>query len=457
LLQLATAARAARLPWLEVLVDGAGGVDAAALPPALARAAGLLRRWQALLHRLTPHELLDRIVQEGELLPRLAAAVPPTQRAAALHAVQAFVAAALHDEGGRLASAYGLLRALRAGRLRAFAAEPAGAVQLLTVHGAKGLEARAVLVADCDPEARPAERALVLVDWPVGDAAPRRVAFVRDQATLAPSLRALWDGNEAAIEREETNGLYVAATRAREWLVLSCTEPYQRRVGAAPSWWHRMHRWATLWEPPQAAADVDGELAGGVDGATSVPVPQLPALLPHLRAATEAPAAAPARSDERAARLGTAVHRVLEWSGSGALAAARGDLAAASRAAAHEAGLAAADAAAVQAIAARVLASPDCARFFSGPQLRWAGNEVPLAWQGALLRLDRLVALASPEGAGLTWWVLDYKLTHDPRSDAALHEQLARYVAAVRALQPGDAVRGAFITGAGELVEVTGL
>jgi ATP-dependent helicase/nuclease subunit A len=434
LLLLAGAARAARTPWLAALLEG----TPPAASPAWQRARELLPRWQQQLHRLTPHELLDRIVHEGDLLPRLAAALPEARRAAALHAVQAFVGAALHEEGGRLASAYGLLRALRAGRLRATAAVPSGAVQLLTVHGAKGLEARAVLVADADPEPRAPERALVLVDWPVDAAAPRRVAFVRNEAALAPSLADAWSEHLAAIEREETNGLYVAATRACEWLVFSRTEP-SKPAGNPRSWWRRVHALAEPWEPVAAEA--------GAAAATGAPVsvPRLPTLaLP----AAPAPAPPTPAGDTRDARLGTAVHRVLEWAaGDGAA-----QLAALSRAAVREAGLPAGEAAAVHTIAAQVLASPDCARFFTGPQIRWAGNEVPLAWQGALLRIDRLVALAEGEGGGATWWVLDYKLAHDPGSDPALREQLSRYVAAVQALQPGDAVRGAFITGQGRLL-----
>ena len=66
-------------------------------------------------------------------------------------------------------------------------------------------------------------------------------------------------------------------------------------------------------------------------------------------------------------------------------------------------------------------------------------------------RIDRLVALQDP--AGTSWWVLDYKLQGAPAADAANREQLQRYVDAVQRLQPGERVRGAFITGAGELVE----
>jgi ATP-dependent helicase/nuclease subunit A len=49
--------------------------------------------------------------------------------------------------------------------------------------------------------------------------------------------------------------------------------------------------------------------------------------------------------------------------------------------------------------------------------------------------------------------VLDYKLQHAPQRVAGYREQMARYVRAVQALQPGDVVRGAFITAAGELVQ----
>jgi ATP-dependent helicase/nuclease subunit A len=49
--------------------------------------------------------------------------------------------------------------------------------------------------------------------------------------------------------------------------------------------------------------------------------------------------------------------------------------------------------------------------------------------------------------------VLDYKLQHDPAQVAVYREQLAGYVQAVRALQPGDAVSGAFITAQGEVIE----
>ena len=57
-------------------------------------------------------------------------------------------------------------------------------------------------------------------------------------------------------------------------------------------------------------------------------------------------------------------------------------------------------------------------------------------------------------GTAPAWWVLDYKLQHRPQDLPAYHEQLHRYREAVRRAQPGAAVRCAFISGEGALIEV---
>jgi ATP-dependent helicase/nuclease subunit A len=192
----------------------------------------------------------------------------------------------------------------------------------------------------------------------------------------------------------------------------------------------------------------------------AAPVTARVPVLPKLQWQAQ-PVAPKGAADVAAARLGQAVHRVLEWAGRPGLPAGALDLAAASRAAAAEFGLLPAGALRVPQIAGQILASPACARFFGGAALLWAGTEVPVASLGESLRIDRLVALAEPGAGGegsaggrLTWWVLDYKLHGTPAELPAYREQLQRYVAAVQALQPGDAVRGAFITGRGEVVEL---
>jgi ATP-dependent helicase/nuclease subunit A len=82
------------------------------------------------------------------------------------------------------------------------------------VHGAKGLEARAVFLMDADPEPLNAASATLLVDWPVESMHPRCCAFVYSETYCAPSLEPVRDLEAAARRREELNGLYVAMTRA---------------------------------------------------------------------------------------------------------------------------------------------------------------------------------------------------------------------------------------------------
>ncbi|MBL8306249.1 MAG: UvrD-helicase domain-containing protein [Rubrivivax sp.] len=419
-------------PWLRAL-RAAEAVPSAAL----ARAQGLLAGWHPAVQVLPPHDLLDRIVHEGDLRGRLAAAVPADRRAAALGALDALLSATLEHRGARLMSVYTFVRELRAGRVAAAAAAPPDAVRLLTVHGAKGLEARAVLIADCDPVPRNPARHTVLVDWPVDSVAPRRVAFVKSLDAPPPSLLDLVEEEAAAAAREELNGLYVAMTRARERLVFSRTEPHRR--SGPPSWWLRVESRAALWEPrppPSLPAE-----------ARTVQVPILPVVqAPGPGALPDGP------RDTAAARLGQTVHRLLEWAGRPGAPLPLDALPAAAEAAAQAFGLAAAEAPRAAEVARTVLTSAAVAPFFRGEALRWAGNEVPVAEGGEVLRIDRLVLLAGGGDGPDTWWVLDYKLQTGAVSLPLHAAQLARYVAAVQALQPGDRVRAAIVTGSGQLL-----
>ncbi|MCW7542155.1 DNA helicase UvrD, partial [Aquabacterium sp. A7-Y] len=134
--------------------------------PALQRAAVLLASWAEDARRLPPHDLLDRIVEQGELRARYAAALPAELRGAGLAHLDALLALALELDAGRYATPYKLVRALRRRPLAMAARGDAQAVQLLTIHGAKGLEARAVFVVDSEAGPERSETAAVLIDWP---------------------------------------------------------------------------------------------------------------------------------------------------------------------------------------------------------------------------------------------------------------------------------------------------
>jgi ATP-dependent helicase/nuclease subunit A len=430
LLALATAARACGRRWLATLLGSTWEAR-----PVLARAATLLGGLAAAARQLPAHDLLDRIVHEGDLTARLLAAVPPARRATALHAVHALLAASLEAGGGRIVTPYAFVREVRRGFLAAPASPPPDAVRLLTVHGAKGLEARAVVLADTAPADRPPDRATLLVDWPVGSAAPACVAFVASESRPAPTLEPLLADERRERQREELNALYVAVTRAAERLIVSRT--VLARSGA-DTWWQRLEAHATPWRPPRAAPQHD---------TGTVEVDAAPAARP---AAARAAAAVPSGASDP--RRGAAVHRLLEWAGRVDRPLPRERWPSAAEAAAREQGLPERAAPAVLDAARAVLESPACRRFFHGPGLRWAGNEVTLAGPaGQTMRADRIVELDDGAG-GIECWVLDYKLATAPEALAGHRPQLEAYVAAVAAASPGLRVRGAFVAGDGRVV-----
>ena len=195
---------------------------------------------------------------------------------------------------------------------------------------------------------------------------------------------------QALQAREAMNLLYVAVTRARQHLVFSRTLPH--RAGEDPTWWGRMEAQAQPWTVA----------AGAVGGSAQEPVqvPVLPscvaatevgaAQMPRIAGADPTPRPADAQSPA-AARLGQAIHRVLEWAArpGGAVRAARQRLA---EAAAAEFELPASGSAEVLQLASQVLDSPTCAPFFAPEGLRWAGNEVAVGQGADDQRIDRLVA-----------------------------------------------------------------
>ena len=111
------------------------------------------------------------------------------------------------------------------------------AVRLMSIHAAKGLEFHTVCVADLGRR-RPGDEDDLLVD---GDEVGLRLVGLDGSSERALAYEALRDRVRARSAREEDRVLYVAATRARERLVLSGGIPLapwpKDGPGAAPLAW----------------------------------------------------------------------------------------------------------------------------------------------------------------------------------------------------------------------------
>ena len=225
LVALALAARQARetgapAAWFELLQKPEG------LPPDLHGVRATLLRWKQWVDRLPPHDALETIYHDGDVLARFAAAAPAPMRDTVLARLRALLGAALQIDGARYATPYGFVRALKAGGIQGPAVSAAQAVRLLTVHGAKGLEAPIVLMLDSDGAPPRAETMGVVVEWPGEAPAPWRFAFIASETRPPPCSAEALEVEKTARQREELNALYVAMTRARKRLVLSSVEPH---------------------------------------------------------------------------------------------------------------------------------------------------------------------------------------------------------------------------------------
>ena len=257
-----------------------------------------------------------------------------------------------------------------------------------------------------------------------------------------PALVELLDEEKRQRQREELNALYVAMTRARSRLVISRT--VSARVPTVPTWWSRLQPLADLWSLDASQLVV---LPAPTHAALkTLPVWQAPPVMPRAAQVAEADA-----ENQALAKLGEAMHRVLEWVSGGGHQGA--DLARLTAASAQMYGLDAKGRERLARSVQAILSSPDCAPFFDAAQWMWAGNEVPVSVAGLDRRIDRLVCLAGTGGP--TWWVLDYKLGAAPEQNPAYIEQLRAYRTAVQILQPGEPVRAALITGQGRFIDCT--
>jgi ATP-dependent helicase/nuclease subunit A len=431
LIALAESARAQQPPrsWFELLQPDAD------LPAPLPAIAAQLRQWQRWLQVLPPHDALQAIYDDGEVLARFARCAPAPLRASVLANLQALLGAALQVGGGRYLTPYALVRALKAGGIRGPAVAAEGVVRLLTVHGAKGLEAGTVLMLDTDSAPAKPETMGALCEWPGEAPAPWRFAFLASETRPPRCSAEALQVEQAARSREELNGLYVAMTRAERRLVLSSVVPSS--ASPAPTWWQRLLPHATALPAPEAAAPLR---EGGSDASFTlrvVPGPQARAgSMEWLRPA------APEGSD--ASRQGEAMHRLLEtWQpGAGWRPAQLREVER----------VFALDPAATQRAAemAQRILQGEGAWAWDAAQVDWQGNEVELNAGGEPLRIDRLVRR---RGTG-EWWVLDYKSAARPERQPELVEQLRRYAVAVAAANDGAVVRAAFLTAQGTLVEL---
>jgi len=399
----------------------------------LARARMLLQSWMTLAGVLPVHDLLDRIFFEGDVRRRFAAVVPASMHAQVQANLDRLLELALALDAGRYPSLPRFLdevAALRRTRDQEAPGEgqaaQGDAVRVSTIHGAKGLESEIVVLADAHIYWEGERGFRTLVGWPPEASFPQHVSLLGRSAATGEARQQWLQVERERGEQEYWNLLYVAATRAKQVLVVSGVLPQKRDQRYDDTWYRRFEGIQVLAALPAAIAEPPPardirEVREFLPEPCTTGVPKL-----VLR--------------DDPVRLGRAWHAVLE------LASALERLEGLDRESiARRFDLDTVQVTSVFDAARTVLAAPHLARFFSGP----GDAELELIDAGGdLLRIDRLVELDD------ACWVIDFKWRVTPAERPAYARQVERYCDVVRSIHPQQTVRGVLIAADGELIEL---
>jgi ATP-dependent helicase/nuclease subunit A len=409
-------------------------------------AATKLNAWLLAMDTLPVHDLLDRVYHEADVLNSYARAVPEMMRASVIANLNAFMALALEVDSGRFPSLTRFLNELK--RFHALPDNEApdvgavlddsveeteidssiNAVRLMTIHAAKGLESPIVWLIDADNVSNKTDSHTVLSDWQPDDAAPRHFSFWATKALAGKDRAAILEVEANVDAREKLNLLYVAATRAKQYLVVSGTA--RKALPDAVSWHDRGLK---VCEANEASWPLAVELHLALNGLVQTSSDAQPSKIAAWMLPIGARAPLPVSDSKR--EKGIEIHAALE-------AMAQEKTLSSSHA--KRSKLFSAD---ITEAAKKILNAAELQRFFDADKFVAAHNEIEIAIQmsGELImqRIDRLVEFEREV------WVLDYK-TGAGNMDL-YHAQIAAYCDAVMPLYKNKTVRGAVIDLMGEL------
>ena len=273
-----------------------------------------LQQWAALSDRLPVHDLLSHIYTSWNILSRYRASVPDADAEQICQRLKQFLHQSLAIDSGRYSSIGRFVRKIKAANPKVLSindSEKSDAVEIMTVHSAKGLEAPVVFVADCGPNTPPAEQFKAFSPWPAHTDAPALFMLSCKKSAMSRAALALQEKADQAGD-EKLNLLYVALTRARQILIISGVES---RKNTQPGW-HQQIAHALEIDPQTIWLHEHGDKPELSHAAPAVkPAPHETAfsrrLLEPLKC-NHRPQQAPPAVHRPAAEQGAVIHKLLE-------------------------------------------------------------------------------------------------------------------------------------------------
>jgi len=194
-----------------------------------------IKRWRSLADKIPVHDLLDRIYSEGNVLARYDAASPDTLKPRVQANLTRFLELALELDSGRYPSLMNFLQHLRS--LKALVSDAPdeaptetseSRVHIMTIHASKGLEAPVVFLADTITSIKDHSSYSVLVDWPVEKSRPEIFQLIPGSNNRDSLSKKHIEKQKFNQDKENANLLYVAITRAKQFLFVSACLPEKK-------------------------------------------------------------------------------------------------------------------------------------------------------------------------------------------------------------------------------------
>ena len=209
-----------------------------------------LQGWHTLVNTVPVHDLLDHIYFETNLLKRYANSCSDDQKPHVLENLTTLLQVSLDLDAGRYSSVQSFLDTLNspnADKLLESSLQKHrddNAVQIMTIHAAKGLEAPAVFLIDTGPQREKPRTYQSIIHWPNHAKKPSQFFLLGRKNEIDSHTQTLVNQICNKEKLEEQNLLYVALTRAKQYLFISGTNTHQNNKVS----WHSMVTSAVLEE-----------------------------------------------------------------------------------------------------------------------------------------------------------------------------------------------------------------
>lgn len=417
------------------------------IPAELNSATTSLLVWIRYADTLPVHDLLDVLYSESDLLNRYAGNALPEIAERVRSNLIAFLEYSLDFSAGRFPSIDRFLEQIRLLRLEEGAGPEEGSylgsvssVRIMTIHGAKGLEAPVVFLADANA-AMDGDNWSILVDWTPGDDFPNHFSAFGAKNDFGQARSELFERHNMLNKIEDINLLYVAVTRAKQALYVSGVVGKEKEVA---TWYSQLKDAAercSLTNVLEDTSDIDSNLANGMAGDARE----------HYHKSNEEHFSVGIRLiqvNNASMEFGTLVHKILETVTVDSELISKDAMKRVFDAIPNDFDNA-------WDTSLKIINSISLKRFFNPKEYLKAHNEVAyINRSGDIRRIDRLIEFDDEI------WILDYKISLDPDSKPSSEmlyqykSQLVQYRDDFVKIRKDKPIRIGVVLIGGELIEL---